>query len=78
MATISPGVILVCLAETVLSAASSLLVSEVDNVNVEVVAAAAVDFLGSVASAKNDDDNDNDVVVDNEADITHRFWCIID
>ncbi len=75
MATISPGVILVCLAATVLSAASSLLVSEVDNVNVEVVAAAAVDFLGSVASAKNDDDDDddNDVVVDNEADIIHRF-----
>ncbi len=76
MATISPGIILVCLAETVLSTLSSLLVSEVDNVNVEVVAAAAVDFLGSVASAKNDDDND--VVVDNEADIIHRFWCIID
>ena len=68
MATISPGVIMVA----VLAAKSSLLVDDVDSV--EVVAAAAVDFLGSVASVKNDDDND--VVVNNEVDAMYRFWCI--
>ncbi len=75
MATISPGLIAVCSAVTaVLSTTSSLFFSNVDSVNV-----VAVDFFGSVASAKNDDDDDNDVlVVDDEADIVHRFWCVIE